>query len=257
MHYYPFNVSDYLSHTGHLNLIEDLAYRRMLDWVYLHEKPLPLDIAEIGRRIGLRDNLPEIEFILSEFFKKSAKGFHQLRVESEIKKFKKKSKTARKNGKNGGRPRKEGAVEEPTNNPVGFENKANQNHNHNHNQNHNHEPVSNKGRFAPPSVQDVAEYCLERGNQIDAEQFVNHYTSNGWMMGRSPMQCWQSAVRKWEKNQYESKHSGNSGSNNRRETPAQEIAAKRRELASQSPDVGVVAEDGGDVRAYLVESTGD
>jgi uncharacterized protein YdaU (DUF1376 family) len=56
MHYYQFNIGDYQSHTNHLDPLEDLAYRRMLDWCYLHEKPLPLDANEIARIIRLRDH---------------------------------------------------------------------------------------------------------------------------------------------------------------------------------------------------------
>ncbi|MCP4984979.1 MAG: YdaU family protein, partial [Colwellia sp.] len=47
MHYYQFNIGDYTSHTSHLDPLEDIAYRRMLDWVYLHESPLPLSVKQI------------------------------------------------------------------------------------------------------------------------------------------------------------------------------------------------------------------
>jgi hypothetical protein len=53
-------------------------------------------------------------------------------------------------------------------------------------------------RFVPPSVEEVSAYCRERGNGIDANRFVNHYTSNGWMVGRTKMKDWQAAVRTWE-----------------------------------------------------------
>ncbi|NDH69342.1 MAG: DUF1376 domain-containing protein, partial [Gammaproteobacteria bacterium] len=32
MHYYQFHIGDYKSHTHHLSLLEDLAYRRLLDF---------------------------------------------------------------------------------------------------------------------------------------------------------------------------------------------------------------------------------
>jgi hypothetical protein len=54
MRFYPFHVGDYLSHTRHLSLLEDLAYRRMLDAYYLHEQALVGTPAEIARAIGLR-----------------------------------------------------------------------------------------------------------------------------------------------------------------------------------------------------------
>jgi hypothetical protein len=55
-------------------------------------------------------------------------------------------------------------------------------------------------RFAPPTVEQVAEYCLERNNGIDPQRFVDYYTSNGWMVGKNKMKDWKAAVRTWEKN---------------------------------------------------------
>lgn len=54
-------------------------------------------------------------------------------------------------------------------------------------------------QFVPPSIQEVREYCVGRGNGIDAEQFVDFYASKGWRIGNSPMKDWKAAVRTWEK----------------------------------------------------------
>lgn len=56
-----------------------------------------------------------------------------------------------------------------------------------------------ESRFFPPSVDDVRAYCQERGNNVDAERFINHYTSNGWMVGKNKMKDWKAAVRTWER----------------------------------------------------------
>ena len=53
-------------------------------------------------------------------------------------------------------------------------------------------------RFQPPAVEDVAEYCKQRRNGVDAQQFVNFYTSKGWMVGKNRMRDWKAAVRTWE-----------------------------------------------------------
>lgn len=53
--------------------------------------------------------------------------------------------------------------------------------------------------FSKPSVQEVAEYCNERRNGIDAEEFVAFYESKGWMVGKSRMKDWKSAIITWEK----------------------------------------------------------
>ena len=59
-------------------------------------------------------------------------------------------------------------------------------------------PSSGRKKFAPPSEDEVAAYCLERGNGINATEFVDFYTAKGWMVGKSPMKDWRSAVRTWE-----------------------------------------------------------
>lgn len=53
-------------------------------------------------------------------------------------------------------------------------------------------------RFAPPSVDEVRAYCLERGNSVDAQKFVDFYASKGWKVGNQSMKDWKAAVRTWE-----------------------------------------------------------
>ena len=60
-------------------------------------------------------------------------------------------------------------------------------------------PVSKSKRFVPPTVDEVKAYCIERNNGIDAEHFVDHYTTNGWKVGKNPMKDWKAAVRTWER----------------------------------------------------------
>ena len=55
-------------------------------------------------------------------------------------------------------------------------------------------------RFAPPTLEEVRAYCRERGNRVDAQRFIDYYTSNGWKVGRNPMKDWKAAVRTWERN---------------------------------------------------------
>jgi len=53
--------------------------------------------------------------------------------------------------------------------------------------------------FMPPTLKEVAEYCSERQNIIDAERFVDFYKSKNWMVGQNKMSDWQATVRNWEK----------------------------------------------------------
>lgn len=56
-------------------------------------------------------------------------------------------------------------------------------------------------RFVPPQPEEVARYCQERGNKVDAAKWFDYYTANGWRTGRVPMKDWRAAVRFWERNQ--------------------------------------------------------
>lgn len=53
-------------------------------------------------------------------------------------------------------------------------------------------------KFSKPTVAEIAEYCALRKNGINAQEFYDHYESNGWKVGRNPMKSWQAAVRTWE-----------------------------------------------------------
>jgi len=66
-------------------------------------------------------------------------------------------------------------------------------------------PIPAKKRFIKPSLKEVAEYCRSRGNNVDPEQWMNHYTSNGWKVGRNGMSDWKAAIRTWEKLNYQPK----------------------------------------------------
>ena len=54
-------------------------------------------------------------------------------------------------------------------------------------------------RFTPPTVDEVRDYCRERGNAVNASRFVDFYAAKGWMVGKNRMKDWKAAVRTWEK----------------------------------------------------------
>ena len=96
MHYYQFHIGDYASHTAHLDELEDLAYRRMLDYCYLNEIGLPPTIEEIARLIRMRTHCERIANVLREFFVLHDDGvYRQFRVEQQIADFRGKSDKAK------------------------------------------------------------------------------------------------------------------------------------------------------------------
>ena len=58
-----------------------------------------------------------------------------------------------------------------------------------------------KKRFKKPTVEEIRQYCIERGNTIDPEYFYDYYKSVGWTIGKNkPMKDWKAAIRTWERN---------------------------------------------------------
>ena len=72
------------------------------------------------------------------------------------------------------------------------------------------------GRFIPPTIEQVIEYCRERNNGVNPVKWFNYYTANGWKVGKNPMKDWKAAVRTWEEGgsgngQYGSSSGGSDG----------------------------------------------
>ena len=89
MHYYQFHIGDYKSHTHHLSPMEDLAFRRLLDFYYLHE--LPIKQREIARKIGLVEHEQEVLTVLDEFFVSTSDGYVLPRADEEITRYRRMS----------------------------------------------------------------------------------------------------------------------------------------------------------------------
>lgn len=53
-------------------------------------------------------------------------------------------------------------------------------------------------RFSKPTIEQIREYCRERGNNISPEYFYNYYESNGWCVGKNKMKDWKATIRNWE-----------------------------------------------------------
>lgn len=58
-------------------------------------------------------------------------------------------------------------------------------------------------RFKKPTIEEINKYCLDRNNNINAEQFFDFYESKGWKVGNQPMKDWKASVRTWEKKERE------------------------------------------------------
>lgn len=115
MNYYPHHIGDYITATAHLTMVEDGAYRRLLDLYYSTEKALPTDRKAVYRlaRARAKDEQQAVDVILDEFFEETNAGWAHSRCDEEIAKASVAAERARANGKKGGRPLKQ----KPTANP--------------------------------------------------------------------------------------------------------------------------------------------
>lgn len=84
-------------------------------------------------------------------------------------------------------------------------------------------------RFVPPTLEEVKSYCLERKNNVNAENFINFYSSKGWMVGKNKMKDWKAAVRTWETNSNNKKGNAN-GSDTRNGTEGYEYDSYAKEV---------------------------
>lgn len=57
----------------------------------------------------------------------------------------------------------------------------------------------NHKRFIKPELSEIVDYCKEKNLQIDPQVFYDHYQSNGWKIGKTPMKDWRAAARNWSR----------------------------------------------------------
>lgn len=62
--------------------------------------------------------------------------------------------------------------------------------------------TTKRKRFEKPTLSEIEQYCIERNNNVNAEQFFDYYESNGWKVGKNSMKDWKAAVRTWERSEY-------------------------------------------------------
>lgn len=57
------------------------------------------------------------------------------------------------------------------------------------------------GRFTPPTIEEVNQYCLKMEYTFDTENFIAHHETRGWILkGGLPMKSWKAACTTFQKN---------------------------------------------------------
>jgi uncharacterized protein YdaU (DUF1376 family) len=211
MHYYEFNIGDYMRDTAHLDEMEDLAYRRMLDLYYLKESPLPKSIAEIAKLIRMRTHSESIANVLREYFTLTDAGYVNAKANSTLLKIYDKSEKAKKSAEKRWENQR---LKDANALPTQSERNANGMLPNNLIPNN---PLPNnilvdsaespqtpkeKKRFSKPTQLEVCQYMIEigKGSESESHKFFDFYESKGWAVGKSPMKNWKASVRNWTKN---------------------------------------------------------
>mgnify|MGYP000491035585 CR=1 FL=1 len=203
MNYYPFHIGDYAAHTRNLSLLEDLAYRRLLDAYYLAERPFSGCAADVAREIGMRDHCDEVAYVLGKFFELTEAGWVNKRAEKEITHFSDKKQKASEAGKASAQRRSNArstSVEEMATSVEVFPTDVQLTNNQ--------EPITNiepngsigapkrKRRIPSDFLPNEAgiEFANERGVSVQSElqKFTDYHTAKG-----STMLDWQAAWRTW------------------------------------------------------------
>ena len=199
MNYYNFHIGDYISHTIHLSLEEDLAYRRLLDMYYDTELPIPNNIPLVSRK--LRISAEVVKTVLDEFFELTEEGFKNFRADNEIAEYQRFIEKQKANGSKGGRPKK--SQRKPNANPNQSQKKPNQEP-----ITINQEPIKERTRGSRLSADWVlptewADWAKQERPDLDlrsvGEQFRDYWSAKAGS-GATKLD-WQATWRNWVRNQ--------------------------------------------------------
>ena len=184
MHYFQFNIGDYIKNTIHLSLMEDLAYRRLLDHYYDSEKPIPTDIPMVSRKMRLDADI--IQTVLSEFFELTPEGYRNHRADLEIASYHEYMAKQKANGSKGGRPKK--TQPKPTANPSQTQNNPKQEP-----LTTNHKPIDKKAqrgsRLAPDFcfTKEWEDFCIQARPELSPvktfDQFKDYWIAQAGQKG--------------------------------------------------------------------------
>lgn len=92
MNYYEHHLGDYKRDAAHLTLLQEGAYRRLLDAYYAREQPIPADPEELVYQLaGAHSTIEKkaVDFVLAQFFHADgvARVFRHKRCDKEIKRY--------------------------------------------------------------------------------------------------------------------------------------------------------------------------
>jgi uncharacterized protein YdaU (DUF1376 family) len=191
-----FYWGDYLAPTSHLTLAQHGAYLLLMAHYYTTRSPLPASAPLLRRVCRCMTDAEQaaVAKVLQEFFIRRGDVYRHERIDRELAKASEISQKRREAAKQSHRrPRALapatalGGADAP-HLPMHLQTQP--------------QPQSQEKKskvFMLPTLEEVTQYCRERGNLVDPQQWFDYYTANGWRVGRNPMRDWKAAIRTWER----------------------------------------------------------
>lgn len=62
--------------------------------------------------------------------------------------------------------------------------------------------------FKKPTPEELQAYITEKNLNVDANEFIDYYESNGWKVGRTSMKDWKATARRWSSREWNKKPEG-------------------------------------------------
>jgi uncharacterized protein YdaU (DUF1376 family) len=250
MHYYKKNIGDYHTKAGRLTMLEHGAYTLLIDACYDRERFPTLDEALEWTWARNEAEIEAVKFVLGRFFELRDGTYVQKRIAEEISKYHENAATNTRiaiEREKKRREREENSAEcdgVDTNRSRTLYEPPRKKHEMPPNQ----EPLTNNKKrktnvFLRPTRDElVAEFAGRiLDPEYESEKFFNHYESNGWHVGKSPMKSWPHAVTNWINRRSEDASHGKSHGNHY-PTHGERLAAALDEAFGSDVGVGVVLE---------------
>ena len=193
MHYFKRNIGDYHKKAGRLTMLEHGAYTLLMDACYDREAFPTLQQAHDWCGTKSAEENAAVESVLAKFFTlKPNKTYFQARISEELSNYKKKGIKNKEIALARERTKRERSVNETYTERTRTDHETAPNHKP---ITTNQEPLKDRVRFAPPSASEV---IAEFGNEHEGRKFHAFYESKDWMVGKSKMKKWKSAVVGWK-----------------------------------------------------------
>ncbi len=98
MHYFQFEIKEWISNTAHLSLEEEAIYLRLILYYYDSEQCIPNDPTKVFRKLRIT-NIECATNILNEYFKPTQNGYVHTRCDEVIQKYNSRIESASRAGK--------------------------------------------------------------------------------------------------------------------------------------------------------------